>query len=171
LNLIDQKNISYKVAERGQTINLDPRIKIEVLSPPVTPFPDDLNQNSIVLKVTYDKVSFLLMGDAGQEAENSLLSAGYDLKSNILKVAHHGSSSASSPAFLAAVKPAVSIIEVGAGNDYGHPSQKTLNALEKIGSKIYRTDRNGNIVVTTDGQSYSISTGKPSSSSITKSLT
>jgi competence protein ComEC len=161
LNLIDQKNISFAVAERGQTIDLDPAIKIEVLSPTSTPF-DNLNENSIVFKVTYNKVSFLLTGDAGIEAEDSLLSSGYDLKSDILKVGHHGSSSASSPAFLSRVMPTSSIIEVGENNDYGHPTSKTLSALQSISSKVYRTDLDGNIVITTDGQSYSVSTGKQS---------
>jgi len=162
LNLIDRKNIPFETAERGQTINLDPAIKIEVLSPPIPLFPDDLNQNSIVLKITYNKVSFLLMGDAGIEAEKSLLSSGSNLDSDILKVGHHGSSSASSSSFLARVKPAISIIEVGAGNDYGHPTKKTLKALQSTGSKVYRTDLNGNIAVTTDGQKYTITTEKQS---------
>ena len=100
------------------------------------------------------------MGDAGFEAENSIKAAGYDLKSDILKVGHHGSSSASGTSFLAKVKPAISIIEVGKGNDYGHPTQKTLSSLQNIGSKIYRTDTNGNVVITTDGISYSIYTQK-----------
>ena len=161
LNLIDRKNILFNTAERGQKIDIDPAIKIEVLSPPATHFAgDDLNQNSVVLKVTYNKVSFLFMGDAGFMAENSLLASGYDLKSDVLKVGHHGSSSASGSAFLAKVKPTSSIIEVGAGNDYGHPTQKTLSALQSVGSKTYRTDTNGNIVITTDGTSYSISTQK-----------
>jgi len=160
LTLIDQKNIPYNVAQRGQKINLDKDLKIDVLSPPQTLFPDDLNQNSIVLKITYGNVSFLFMGDAGTEAESNLISSSYDLKSNILKVGHHGSSSATSKAFLNEVKPAISIIEVGADNDYGHPTQKTLNALQSIGSKIYRTDTSGNIIITTDGTGYSISTQK-----------
>jgi beta-lactamase superfamily II metal-dependent hydrolase len=128
-----------------------------------------LNQNSIVLKVTYSNVSFLLMGDAGIEAESSLLSSGYNLKSDILKVGHHGSSSASSSIFLARVKPTSSVIEVGAGNDYGHPTSKTLSALQGIGSKIYRTDLDGDIVITTDGQSYSVSTEKQSGSTASTS--
>ena len=122
LTLIDQKNIPYNVAQRGQKINLDKDLIIDVLSPPTTLFSGDLNQNSIVLKITYGKVSFLLMGDAGAEAESSLISTSYDLKSDILKVGHHGSSSSTSTAFLNDVKPAISIIEVGAGNDYGHPT-------------------------------------------------
>jgi len=162
LTLIDQKNIPFTIATRGQVVDLDPSLKIEVLSPPAVLFADDLNQNSIVLKVTYDMVSFLFMGDAGIEAEASLLSSGYDLKSDILKVGHHGSSSASSPAFLRKVTPTSSIIEVGAGNDYGHPTQKTLSALQNTGTKVYRTDTNGSIVVTTDGQNYSVSTEKQS---------
>jgi competence protein ComEC len=158
LKLLDQKNIPYKNPQLGQTIDLDPNLKIEVLNPPSTQFTDDLNQNSIVLKVIFNNVSFLLMGDAGFEAEKSILASGYDLKSDILKVAHHGSSSASSPTFLSKVRPAISVIEVGAGNDYGHPTKKTLDALQQIGTKIYRTDLNGSIVVTTDGVSYTITT-------------
>jgi beta-lactamase superfamily II metal-dependent hydrolase len=168
LTLIDQKNISYKNPQQGQTINLDPNLTIEVLNPPSTQFSDDLNQNSIALKVTFNNVSFLLMGDAGFEAENSILASGYDLKSDILKVGHHGSSSASSATFLAKVKPAISIIEVGAGNDYGHPTQKTLNALQQIGTKVYRTDLNGNITITTNGLTYSVSAQKQSGNASNK---
>ena len=165
LTLIDNKNIPYKVCERGQTIDLDPSLKIEVISPPAVHFSDDLNQNSIVLKITYNQVSFLLMGDAGFEAENSIMDAGYDLKSTILKVGHHGSSSATGQAFLNAVQPAVQIIEVGAGNDYDHPTQRTLAALQLAGSATYRTDLDGNVVVTTDGVSYTVSTQKQSEAS------
>jgi beta-lactamase superfamily II metal-dependent hydrolase len=163
LTLIDQKNIPYAVAERGQKINFDPDVSIDVLSPPKKRFAGDLNQNSIVLKVVYNNVSFLLMGDANDKAESSLISSGQDLKSDILKVGHHGSATSSSYLFLSKILPAISIISVGAGNDYGHPTQQTLSALGDIGSTIYRTDTNGNIIVTTDGQSYSISTQKPSS--------
>jgi competence protein ComEC len=162
LTLIDKKNIPYNVAQRGQKINLDKDLIIDVLSPPPTLFSDDLNQNSIVLKVTYNKVSFLFTGDAGAEAESSLISTSYDLKSDILKVGHHGSSSATSTAFLDDVKPAISIIEVGAGNDYGHPTQQTLNALKGVGATIYRTDTSGNIMITTNGLTYSTTTQKPS---------
>lgn len=160
LNLIDQKNIPYTAAERGQTINLDPRLRIEVLSPPARSL-GDLNENSVVLKVTYGAVSFLFMGDAGVAAEGDILQSSHNLDSDILKVGHHGSSSASGIDFLQRVSPEVSVIEVGAGNDYGHPSQRTLSNLQLVGSKIYRTDLNGNIVVTTDGQRYTVTVQKP----------
>jgi competence protein ComEC len=90
------------------------------------------------------------------------MAAGYDLKSDILKVGHHGSSSSTGAAFLSKVSPEVEVIEVGAGNDYGHPTQKTLSALQSTSSQVYRTDSSGNIVVTTDGQTYSVSTDKQS---------
>lgn len=160
LNLIDQKSILYKAAERGQIINLDPGIRIEVLSPPKKHFKEDINQNSVVLKITYKKISVLSMGDAGKMAEKSLLSSRYDLHADILKVGHHGSSDSSSSAFLREVNPKISVIEVGKDNDYGHPHTETIRALGKIGSKIYRTDQDGSIDITTDGTSFSISTQK-----------
>lgn len=160
LTIIDQKNIPYKVAERGQTVNLDTKLKIDVLNPPSVLFEDNLNENSIVLKITYGRVSFLLMGDAGKETEKSLLSSGYNLDSDILKVGHHGSRYSSSPDFLQAVSPAVSVIEVGKDNDYGHPAPETLNGLRDVGSAVYRTDLSGNIDVTTDGKSYSVAAEK-----------
>jgi competence protein ComEC len=182
--LIDQKNISYGVARRGQEINIDKALKIYVLSPPLAPFSGglnhssqaiskipwesmavrvlsgDLNQNSLVLRVTYGAVSILLMGDADTLAEKSLISSGSEIKSDILKVGHHGGSSASSTNFLSSVMPSVSIIEVGKANYYGYPTSKTLSALRGIGSKIYRTDTSGNIIMTTDGLNYSLITQK-----------
>lgn len=183
-NLIDQRNISYNAARRGQKIDIDKDLKIEVLSPPLHPISGelnhsssallrnpwetvavrtlsgDLNQNSLVLHITYGNISLLLMADADTVAESSLISSGCDLKSDILKVGHHGGSSASSMAFLKNVMPAISIIEVGKANYYGYPTQKTLSALQSIGSKIYRTDINGNIIITTDGLNCSLSTEK-----------
>lgn len=169
LTLIDQKDIPYKVGERGQIINLSSNVKIEILSPPASMFGSDLNQNSIVLQVTYGNVKFLFMGDAGFIAEDNLMSSGYDLKSDVLKVAHHGSKYSTSTAFLSRVKPAVSVIEVGQ-NTYGHPAPETLARLQDAGTKIYRTDINGNITVTTDGTIYTVATQYPSQGAIQKEL-
>lgn len=157
LTLIDQKNIPYRAAERGQTIDLDPYIKIEVLSPPPPSSRlKDLNENSIVLKITYDQVTFLLMGDAGFDAEDFISSDNID--SDILKVGHHGSKYATGTAFLKKVTPAVSVIQSGEGNSYGHPALETISRLQNTGSEIYRTDTHGSIVITTDGRSYSVMT-------------
>jgi competence protein ComEC len=169
LNLIDRKDIPYIVAERGQTIDFDPNITILVLSPPADlPF-SDLNDNSVVLKVTYGQVSFLLMGDAGYDTENDLFSSGIDLYTNILKVGHHGSSYSSGVTFLGAVSPEVSIIQVGSDNSYGHPAQQTLSNLQAVGSQIYRTDTTGNVIVTTDGITYSVTTERSTSGYTTTS--
>jgi competence protein ComEC len=169
LMLIDQKDIPYSVGERGQAINLSSNVKIEILSPPSSMYESDLNQNSIVLRVTYGNVKFLFMGDAGFTAEDGLMSSGYDLKSDVLKVAHHGSKYSTSAAFLSQVRPAISVIEVGQ-NAYGHPAPETLALLQDAGTKIYRTDINGNITVTTDGTVYTVTTQYPSQVSIQKDL-
>ena len=124
-----------------------------MLSPPPGGVPGgDLNDNSIVLRLTHGSVSFLLAGDAGFKAEGLMLSSGEDLGSAVLKVGHHGSKYSSSIAFLRAVDPKISVIEVGADNRYGHPAPPTLARLEEIGSRVYRTDRDGNIVITSDGR-------------------
>ncbi|MFZ2473364.1 MAG: MBL fold metallo-hydrolase [Methanothrix sp.] len=172
LSLIDWKNIPFEVAKRGQTIDLDPAIDIEVLSPPATHFIDDvLNQNSVVLKVTYENVSILFMGDAGNVAESNLLSSGYNVDADVLKVGHHGSSSASSAEFLSEVTPLISVIEVGEGNEYGHPTTRTLNALQTTGSAIYRTDRDGSIMVTTDGEGITVTKVQSRCSNLVSSST
>lgn len=160
LTIIDEKNIPYKVAERGQFINLSPAIGIEVLSPPASGLEGDLNQHSIVLKLSYGNVSFLLMGDAGFTAERNLMATRQPLHSTVLKVGHHGTKYATGRIFLREVKPEISVIEVG-DNKYGHPAPELVRRLDDIGSKVYRTDVNGNIVIATDGTTYSVTTQYP----------
>lgn len=182
--LIEKKNISYAPAYAGQEIDLDPALKIEVLWPPqggisggvklsrhaamknpwesivVRALSGDTNQHSLVLRLTYGRISFLLMGDADTVVEKSLLSSCFNLSSQILKVGHHGGTSASNPEFLVKVTPLVSIISVGEGNYYGYPTERTLEALQAVGSSVYRTDICGDIIITTDGRNYSSVTGK-----------
>ncbi len=161
LTLIDQKNIPYTVGEMGQSINLSPKVRVEILGPSGTEKGVGLNENSIVIKLTYHNVSFLFMGDAGFPEEKSIMSSGADLKSDVLKVPHHGSKYSSSAAFLSKVHPEVSVIEVGKNNDYGHPSPRTLSRLNKVGSVVYRTDIDGNVVVTSDGNDFTVITQNP----------
>ncbi len=158
LTTIDTKNIPFEVVRAGQTIDFDPAVDIEVLNPAST-YSDELNENSVVLKVTYGDTSFLLMGDAGLESEENIMEAGYDVDSDILKAGHHASTSGSGEAFISAVSPEVSIIEVGAGNDYGHPHEEVLDRLQQA-STVYRTDLDGTITVTTDGSTYTVTTEK-----------
>ncbi|WP_292390613.1 MBL fold metallo-hydrolase, partial [Methanosarcina sp. UBA5] len=105
LTTIDKKNIPFETPKRGDKINFASGIDVEVLNPGTSYYSDDLNQNSIILKVTDGKVSFLLMGDAGLEAENDIMKAGYNVDADILKVGHHGSSTASGASFISAVSP------------------------------------------------------------------
>lgn len=158
LTLIDSKDISFHVAERGETIDFASGIEIQVLNPGKEQS-DEINEHSVVLKVTDNKVSFQLMGDAGLESEASITNEGYDVNADILKVGHHGSTSASGQSFIKAVSPKVSIIEVGAGNDYGHPHNEILERLQGA-STVYRTDYDGTIVITTDGSTYTVTTEK-----------
>ena len=159
LTTIDKKNIPFVTPKRGDKIDFSSGIDVQVLNPGSTYFTDDVNQNSVVLKITDGKVTFLLMGDAGLEAESAIMGAGYNVDADILKVGHHGSRTSSGTSFISTVNPAVSVIEVGAGNDYGHPHQETLDRLQKV-SKVYRTDMDGTITISTDGSAYSISTQK-----------
>jgi beta-lactamase superfamily II metal-dependent hydrolase len=168
LTTIDKKNIPFEVAKKEEEIEFDPAVGIEVLNPG-TEYSDELNENSVVLKVSYGEVSFLLMGDAGLETEEALMNEGYDLDFDILKVGHHASQSGSGEEFISLVSPEISIIEVGAGNDYGHPHTEVLERLQQT-SRVYRTDLDGTITVLTDGSTYTVSTEKTGSGDKTKTI-
>lgn len=121
------------------------------------------NDSSIILRVTYGHNSFLFTGDASFEAENALLRSGIDLHADVLKVGHHGSSDSTCEAFLAAVGPKYAVISVGKQNSYGHPSPATLELLRNAGLRVYRTDLQGDILITSDGRHLSVSQGKSAS--------
>lgn len=125
----------------------------------------DLNDYSVVIKLKYGSTSFLFTGDAETVSENEILARGYDVKANVLKVGHHGSTSSTTERFLDAVSPRYAVICVGANNQYGHPAPETLSKLAERGIKIYRTDEAGTIVVTSDGKSISFNK-QPSSVNI-----
>jgi competence protein ComEC len=113
---------------------------------------DDPNEASTVASVEYGSTRFLLMGDAERAEEAWLVDhASSDLKSDVLKVGHHGSSTSSTDAFLKAVQPSLAVISVGADNIYGHPSQDVIASLARVGARTVRTDMVGTIVVRSDG--------------------
>ena len=116
---------------------------------------EDINDYSVVCRLDTGDIEFLFTGDAEVPVEEILNG---QLDAEILKVGHHGSNSSTSSAFLSKVKPEVAVISVGADNSYGHPTQKTIQKLQGIGSEIYRTDLNGTIEVSTDGKKYFITT-------------
>ena len=117
---------------------------------------DDSNNSSIVVRVEYGNTSFLFMGDAEYEEENEILHAGRDIKSDVIKLGHHGSASSTSEALINAVNPKYAIISVGKNNSYGHPTNEVLNRVSAHGIKIYRTDLNGDITIYSDGNKVDI---------------
>lgn len=120
----------------------------------------DLNNTSIVLKLTYKNTTYLFMGDATDTVERKLINEGVDLDSDVLKVGHHGSQYSSTAAFLRKVTPSYAIIQVGKDNDYDHPKQITVDKLEKLKTITYRNDIHGTIILTSDGDNISFETIK-----------
>lgn len=160
---LKQKNIktqSLSEETPSQTVH---GVEISVLNPPArnapqrkVQNPSDLNNSSLVLKLQFKHVSVLLAGDIEKEAEESMLRKGYPLKTDMLKVPHHGSSSSSSPLFLEMVKPAYAILSVGERNVGRLPHPDVLKRYERLGAEIFRTDRQGAIAVVTDGKDIKI---------------
>jgi competence protein ComEC len=133
---------------------------VQVLAPElplITGTSSDINNNSVVLRLTFGHIAMLLTGDAQSEAEARLLShGGADLHADILKVGHHGSAYSSTPEFLAAVHPKIAIISCGLHNVFGHPSPQTLAALTADGIRTYRTDLDGGVSTISDGISIQV---------------
>lgn len=123
---------------------------------------DDLNNYSVVIRLTYGSTSYLFTGDAEKESESDILKLGEDLDSDLLKVGHHGSSTSTTDGFLGEVSPKYCVIQCGAGNKYGHPHAETVEKIEAAGAKWYSNDRDGNIVVYSDGESIFVKTEKGS---------
>jgi competence protein ComEC len=157
LRLVEDKGIEYNIARAGQEIDLDNGIKIEVLNPPATLYEGtshDVDNNGVVLKLSWDKVGFLFTADIREEVEFELIGQRANLKSTVLKVAHHGSKTSTTSQFLAAVDPEVAVISVGADNTFGHPSPEVVERLiDRVGEdNVYRTDEDGTIELITDGE-------------------
>lgn len=112
---------------------------------------EDTNESSIVLRVTYGNTAFMFTGDAESEAENTILNRGYNLKSDVLKVGHHGSASSTGYRWLREVDPDYAVICVGKDNTYGHPTETVLSRLRDADVTTFRTDLQGDIICTSDG--------------------
>ena len=120
----------------------------------------DLNNTSIVLKITYGETSFLFTGDAEREEEQDILNRNFDLSATVLKVGHHGASTSTSYPFLREIMPEYAVISVGSKNRYGHPTEETLSRLRDADVTVYRTDLNGDIIAKSDGKTVTITTKK-----------
>src|SRR3989338_2738484 len=153
--IIREKNITRIKAERGARIILDRGVELTILHPDKL-VSGDPNHNTIVAKLSFGEIDFLLTGDAEKGEELKLAQGEDNLESEVLKVGHHGSKTSSNPLFLEKVKPDYALISVGAKNRYGHPTKQVLEALEEVGARIFRTDLNSRIHFESDGESLTV---------------
>ncbi len=161
-NLLDalsesQAEVHQPFAGVDTLIPWDNQVEVRILSPYDTVY-NDFNDTSYIIRVSYGNTAVLLTGDATELAEKLALKAQPDhyFKADVLKVAHHGSSDATFEAFLDAVSPAIAVISVGRGNDYGHPHQALLDRLSERGITICRTDEDGTVTLLLDGTSVTV---------------
>lgn len=152
---IEDEDMEIIRAKGGKSIIDTASLAFEFLGPNSIYY-SEANEYSLVTKLTYGDTSFLFMGDAESVSELEMVRGDYDLDVDLLKVGHHGGETSSSQIFLNEVTPAYAVISVGAFNNYGHPHEKTLNRLNAIGAKIYRTDIQGTVVATSDGSNITI---------------
>ncbi len=157
LAAIDEHDIGYDEPRAGDSFQIGD-LKIDILSP--TSITGNLNDDSIVMKLTYGKISFLFTGDAETSAENKMVSSGQNLSSTILKVGHHGSDTSSTQSFIDKVDPKVAIMSVAAKSKYNHPHQSVIDRFHERGTNLFATKSHGTIVVSTNGSHYDISTSK-----------
>ena len=142
------KGLAMTVPELGESYTLG-EAKFEFVGP-LEQY-DNLNDDSLVMRLEYGDTSFLFTGDMTSRAERDLLEDGANVKCDVLKVGHHGSSGSSSYRFLYEAEPKIAVISCEAGNSYGHPHEEALSRLNDCGAEIYRTDLEGSIVIFSNG--------------------
>jgi beta-lactamase superfamily II metal-dependent hydrolase len=150
--LLFMNDIPVKVAEKNDKWIMSEDLTLHVLHA-ATNQAESTNQSSIALKLSYRDVDFLFMGDVEAKNEEKIAAA-YNVDTEVLKVAHHGSDSSSSRVFLEEANPEVSIITYGEANDYGHPVSQVIQNLTRIESQIYSTAGYGDILIESDGEDY-----------------
>ena len=154
---LGEQGKSLTVPSPGDTFSLG-SAKVEILGP-VKEY-NDTNNTSIVLRIDYGETSFLFTGDMETGAEKDLIESGADLHATVLKAGHHGSDTSSSYQFLREVMPKYTVISVGEGNKYGHPSDEILSRYRDVGTEVYRTDMQGHIIAESDGNTVTFRTEK-----------
>lgn len=155
LNAIEKNNLSITVPTIGETYQLG-QADLEVIYTGTDN--KDLNNSSIVLKMTFGKFSYLFTGDATSQTEKKIINNNIDV--DVLKVGHHGSAYSTTEEFLAKVTPTYAIISVGKDNNYGHPATSTINRIKKYTNNIYMTNELGTIILTSDGKNINITNEK-----------
>ncbi len=144
----------YSILQAGESLQFGD-VRFDVINP-ILPPTGDPNADSIAIKITYGDIKVMLAGDITHLTERRLLNLGTDLKSHVLKVAHHGENDSTSEDFLNAVRPEVAVISVDKSDIYARPHPALLKRLADKGVRIYRTDKEGTVILETDGKGYSI---------------
>lgn len=161
-NAIKEKGIKKIFAKRGMKIMLSHGAYLQILFPPGETTNWETNDASIVAKLVYGDTSFLLTGDSPRKIEKYLASIdGDNLDVDVLKAGHHGSRTSSSDEFISHASPEYAVISAGKNNRYGHPHKEVIDALEKFGVKILRTDLLGSIIMESDGENILLKKQKP----------
>ena len=155
IEALASKNLKITTIKAGtKSIDLGENTKVSVVAPNSATY-DDLNDYSPIIKLEYGKNSFLFTGDAEKKSEKEVLSKNYNIEADVLKLGHHGSSTSTSKEFFNAVNPSIAVITLASDNKYGHPHKETINLLKEKKTTVYRTDTDGNIVLSSDGSKIS----------------
>ena len=147
MSIANKKKINILKVEAGNILNIDKFVRFKIFSPGKN-LTNDINDISIVMKLECNKFSCLFTGDISKQIEQKLAKQyGNELKSTVLKVAHHGSKTSSDKDFIKTVSPKISLIGVGKNNKFGHPNEEVLKILKEINLKVFRTDERGEIIL------------------------
>ena len=154
IDSVNSKNLTISKAQIGTGFNVgDAKCKVIYVD---NSEPENTNNQSLCIRMTYGEQSFVFMGDLEKDVESKI-----DIEqTNVLKVGHHGSDTSSSESFLRKVMPKIAVIEVGRDNSYSHPKSIILDRLNKLNCNIYRTDELNTILLTTDGNEIKVHTLK-----------
>ena len=157
LRTVKKRRIPLVNAHQGLEVHFPDGVTLSFLHPSASdlrhePTERELNDLSAVAKLEFGKAKFLLAADAGGEAEIRMLARGMDLRADVLKVGHHGSSTATTGPFLREVSPRIAVVSVGRWNEFGHPAKETLARLRRSRIRAYRTDLDGTVTIETDGE-------------------
>jgi hypothetical protein len=157
LRAVRHSGARYVETRTGELIDLDSEVSMRFV------YPDELgegtNESSLALRLNYGTFAAQFTGDLGFEEEKDLLASGRLSPITLLEGGRHGSATSPSERFLATLSPEVGVVQAGEGNSYGHPTEEVLSRLSAAGVEVYRTDEQGEVAVTTDGEGYQVSTG------------
>lgn len=151
VDVIHDKNMKITYPVVGEQYALG-EAKFTIIAPNSNSYGGNANDYSVAILLEYGKNRFLFTGDAEEASEAEMFTNGIDISADVYKVAHHGSRSASTQEFLNAVHPKYAVISCGEGNSYGHPHAEVLNRLRSMGVEVFRTDEQGSIIASSDGE-------------------